>query len=67
MTCKNVDRENIIALEKHALRGNRTPGGSKQVSHKVLYGNDPDYHYPINAYTFAVRSTYRAFDNANVR
>ena len=28
-----------------ALRGNRTPGGSKHRN-----GNDPGYHYPINAH-----------------
>ena len=28
-----------------ALRGNRTPGGSKYV-----VGNDPGYYYPINAW-----------------
>ena len=32
-----------------ALRGNRTPGGSKHRS-----GNDPGYHYPINAHLSSV-------------
>ena len=34
----------------YALRGNRTPGGSiKILSLHISIGNDPGYHYPINA------------------
>ena len=38
---------NFSGLPKNqsALRGNRTPGGSSPCSN----GNDPGYHYPINA------------------
>lgn len=33
-----------------ASRGNRTPGGSTQHhSCLITYGNDPGYHYPIDA------------------
>jgi hypothetical protein len=38
-----------------ALRGNRTPGGS---SSQNSDGNDPGYHYPINACKVCDRRLY---------
>ena len=43
--------------KRYALRGNRTPGGSSQYSN----GNDPGYHYPINAMEFMRQSQIRCF------
>ena len=40
----NGVRDKINKGKTIALRGNRTPGGSK-----LPIGNDPGYHYPINA------------------
>jgi len=37
----------------NALGGNRTPGGSNLKG--SMYGNDPGYHYPINAITVTVK------------
>jgi len=43
-----MELENRNINQKHyALRGNRTPGGSNQYTDTD--GNDPGYHYPINA------------------
>ena len=39
-------QQKIYYTAAHALRGNRTPGGS---SFSSSNGNDPGYHYPINA------------------
>ena len=41
----------------NALRGNRTPGGSSQYSN----GNDPGYHYPINALGMGPKRYIRAW------
>ena len=60
-----------IKLEKspsrsyNALRGNRTPGGSS--SHPANeYGNDPGYHYPINATDVCLWSSWRVFSDLGV-
>ena len=38
----------------NALRGNRTPGGSN--TRLPAHGNDPGYHYPINALDVNLKS-----------
>ena len=40
-----VHNKNLVFTPRSALRGNRTPGGSSSSAN----GNDPGYHYPINA------------------
>ncbi|KAJ7193814.1 hypothetical protein GGX14DRAFT_405182 [Mycena pura] len=56
-TLKNC-RGNIQS--SNALRGNRTPGGSNYGLRNA--GNDPGYHYPINAVAFDKGAkSYRAY------
>ncbi len=43
------EEKRSLSILFSALRGNRTPGGSNQES-LGQHGNDPGYHYPINAY-----------------
>ncbi|GLB44945.1 putative carbohydrate esterase family 4 protein [Lyophyllum shimeji] len=45
-----ADLEKACQRNRIALRGNRTPGGSiSTIQGYCSYGNDPGYHYPINA------------------